>query len=255
MTESESVNPFANPAHADEYDAWYETPLGAAMDRAQKRLVWRLARPQAGETALDVGTGTGNYACELARLGLQVVGRDPSEAMLAKARAKGCAVTWEQGSAEHLPYEDGRFDLVLSVTALEFMANAERALDEMWRVTARGGRLVVGTLNRASAWGELYAELARDEDSAFYGARLYTPVQFLALLARLGRERQQGGGRAARRTAARERSVQRVRLEWGSAGFLPPTGRGVAWAGLLEAWGRRLRRDRGALLVGRVDKL
>jgi ubiquinone/menaquinone biosynthesis C-methylase UbiE len=245
----EQVNPFANPAHAEGYDTWYETPLGAAMDRAQKRLVWRLARPQAGETALDVGTGTGNYACELARMGLQVVGRDPSEAMLAVARAKQCGVTWEQGSAEQLPHEDGRFDLVLSVTALEFMADPLSALAEMWRVTAPGGRLVIGTLNRASAWGEIYAELAQDPESAFYGAQLLTPVQFLALLARLGRE-----GRPPSRAASTQAAAKRRQIEWGSAGFLPPTGRGLAWAGLVEAWGGRLRRARGALLVGKVDK-
>jgi ubiquinone/menaquinone biosynthesis C-methylase UbiE len=233
--ERQRANPFENPAHARSYDPWYETPLGAAMDRAQKRLVWRLARPVPGETALDVGTGTGQYACELAHRGLHVTGRDPSEAMLAVARAKGCQVAWEHGSAESLPYEDGRFDLVLSVTALEFMADRERALAEMWRVTASGGRLVIGTLNAASPWGRLYAQLAQDEATAFYGARLLTPVQFLALLARLGRV-QWGSGHCS------------------SAGFLPPSGQGLAWAGAREAWGRRFRRRQGALLVGRVDK-
>ncbi len=235
VPEAEHTNPFSQPAHAESYDRWYETPLGAAVDRAQKRLVWRLAQPHGGETALDIGTGTGQYACELARRGLHVVGRDPSEAMLRVARAKGCPVTWELGSAEDLPYENARFDLVLSVTALEFMADAERALGEMWRATAHGGRLVIGTLNRDSAWGQLYAQMAQDPESAFYGARLYTPDEFLALLGRLG----PGGA---------------PRVTWGSAGFLPPSGRGRAWAGLLEAWGRRLHKRQGALLVGRVDK-
>lgn len=230
LPEPTHPNPFANHVHAQSYDAWYETSLGAAMDRAQKRLVWRLARPAAGETALDVGTGTGNYACELARRGLRVTGCDPSEAMLAIARNKPCEAVWEQSAAESLPFEDGRFDLVLSVTAFEFMADPERALAEMWRVAAPGGRLVIGTLNALSPWGKLYREQAFDESSPFRGARLYTPVQFLALLARRGRVR------------------------WGSAGFLPPTGQGLARAGIVEAWGRRFRKRQGALLVGRVDK-
>ncbi len=228
--ESVHPNPFTDPTHADAYDSWYETPLGRAMDRAQKRLVWRLARPKRGEAALDVGAGTGNYACELARRGLQVVARDPSEAMLAVARAKDPRVTWDLGTAEGLPYEDGRFALVLSVTALEFMARPEQALAEMWRVTAPGGRLVVATLNRNSPWGQLYAQMAQDSSSAFYGARLHTPTQFLALMARLGR------------------------VKWASAGFVPPPGERLAWAGLVEAWGRRFRRRQGALLVGRVRK-
>lgn len=229
---SEAVrpNPFDKPALAQSYDGWYETRLGAAMDRAQKQMVWQMARPAAGELALDVGTGTGNYACELASRGLRVVGSDPSEAMLAIASAKSDQVVWEQSAAESLPHEDGRFDLVLSVTALEFMSDPERALAEMWRVTAPGGRLVVGTLNARNPWGKLYQEQTADPDSPFYGARLFAPVQFLALLARWGRVR------------------------WGSAGFLPPTGQGLARARVVEAWGRRFRRGKGALLVGRVDK-
>ncbi len=229
-TDKEERNPFAQQEHAQGYDAWYQTPLGAAMDRGQKSLVWQLAQPAAGESALDVGTGTGNYACELAQQGLQVVGRDPSEAMLAEARRKPCDVTWEQGMAEELPYADGRFDLVLSVTALEFMDDPEQALAEMVRVTRPGGRVVIGTLNAASPWGALYAQQAADPASPFYGADLHRPERFVALLSRWGR------------------------VLWSSAGFVPPSGRYLAWADLLEAWGRRFRKRKGALLVGRIDR-
>ena len=233
-TDSDRHNPFAQPEHAQGYDVWYATPLGAAMDRAQKSLVWQLAQPKAGESALDVGTGTGNYACELAQRGLQVVGRDPSEAMLAVARQKPCDVTWERGVAEELPYADGRFDLVLSVTALEFMADPEQALAEMVRVAKPGGRVVIGTLNTASPWGALYAQQAADPASPFYGANLYTPERFAVLLSHASN---------GHSTSAR----------WSSAGFVPPSGRYLAWADLLEAWGRRFRKRQGALLVGRID--
>jgi ubiquinone/menaquinone biosynthesis C-methylase UbiE len=228
-------NPFANPEHAQGYDAWYETPLGAAMDRGQKSLVWQLAQPVAGESVLDVGTGTGNYACELAGRGLRVIGRDPSEAMLAVAREKPCDVTWEHGIAEELPHADGQFDLVLSVTALEFMEDPEQAVAEMVRVTrpggrVPGGRVIIGTLNAASPWGALYAQLAADPASPFYGADLHTPERFMALLSRFGNVR------------------------WSSAGFVPPSGKYLAWASILEEWGRRFRKSQGALLVGRITR-
>lgn len=139
MTSPSRINPFRDTRVAREYDPWYADPIGATVDRLQKALVFRIAQPRAGERALDVGTGTGNYACALARLGLRVTGIDASEAMLSVARAKPEPVMWQQGSAEHLPCEDASFRLVISVTALEFFADPERAIAEMVRVLAPGG--------------------------------------------------------------------------------------------------------------------
>ena len=65
-------NPFADPAIAAGYDAWFATPLGAAVDRLEKALIARIAEPRPGETALDVGTGTGHFAAFLADRGLRV---------------------------------------------------------------------------------------------------------------------------------------------------------------------------------------
>ncbi len=230
MTSPSRINPFRDTGVAREYDPWYADPIGATVDRLQKALVFRIAQPRAGERALDVGTGTGNYACALARLGLRVTGIDASEAMLSVARAKPEPVMWQQGSAEHLPCEDASFRLVISVTALEFFADPERAIAEMVRVLAPGGRLVVGTLNARGPWGEMYASVGKDPASPFHHARLYTSEELIALLAPHGKVR------------------------WSSAVFIPPTGRGLALAGVRECIGQALQRDRGALLVGRIDK-
>ncbi|MHB1317027.1 MAG: class I SAM-dependent methyltransferase [Anaerolineae bacterium] len=230
MSPDPAANPFEDVRTAEAYDPWYAEQLGATVDRLQKDLVLRMARPLPGERALDVGTGTGNYACALAARGLEVTGIDPSEAMLAVARLKPQPVTWLQAAAECLPCEDDSFDLVVSVTALEFVADPRRALQEMFRVLRPGGRLVVGTLNARGPWGKLYTRLGQDPASPFHFATLYTAKRFEALLAVHGDVR------------------------WSSAVFVPPSGRGLAVAGLLEHLGRALRRDRGALLVGRVDK-
>ena len=223
-------NPFTAPALAASYDAWFETPLGRVVDRLERDLIYRLARPRAGERALDVGTGTGHYACELARRGLRVVGCDPSAAMLQEARAKGAPVTWQEGRAEALPFADGTFDLVLAVTTLEFVEEPQRALAEMVRVAAPGGRVVVATLNAVSSWGRAYLAEAQRQETPFRYAHLLTPGEFLALLRPFGRPR------------------------WSSAVFIPPSGRGLAWADLLEGLGRTFARGRGALLVGRIEK-
>jgi len=232
---AERVNPFADEAQATGYDGWYETPLGHAADRLQGALVERLAQPRPGERALDVGAGTGHYAVRLAARGLRVTGVDSSEAMLAVARAKEAAVEWRQAEVERLPFPDGSFDLVLAVTVLEFVPDPMRALAEMHRVTTPGGRLVLGVLNAASAWGRFYRAQAQQADSPFRHAHLFTPAEFVAMLRRFGRPRWDS-------------------VHWSSALFVPPSGRGLWAADALEWLGQRLWRGRGALLVGRMDK-
>jgi len=223
-------NPFEEPALASTYDRWFETFLGRVVDRLERDLIYRLARPRAGELALDVGAGTGHFACELERRGLRVVGYDRSAAMLQQARAKTDRVLWQQGRAEALPFSDGAFSLALSVTTLEFVDDLQRALAEMVRVTAPGGRVVVATLNAASAWGRAYLAEARRQETPFHYAHLLTPQEFVALLRPYGR------------------------LRWSSAVFIPPSGRGVILADLLESLGQLGARRRGALLVGRIER-
>ena len=230
MKEPRQANPFAAAEVARGYDAWFGTPLGAHADRVEKALIRRLSRPLAGERALDVGTGTGHYAAWLAGLGLRVTAIDSSEAMLEVARARGQPVDWRRGTAVELPFGDGAFDLVLSVTMLEFVDRPVEAVDEMMRVVRPGGRLVVAVLNRESAWARAREAEARDQETPFRQARFFTKEQLEALLGRHGP------------------------VAWGSALFVGPQGRGLAAGPLLEFLGAVFSRRRGALLAARVDK-
>src|SRR3954469_6433202 len=69
-----------------------------------------LAAVGPGKRALDVATGTGDLALELAGRGVDVVGMDFSERMLELARAKGPKIRFEEGNALELSYADGEFD-------------------------------------------------------------------------------------------------------------------------------------------------
>ena len=53
---------------------------------------------------IDVGCGTGNYTVELARLGLEMTGVDPSLVMLAKAQSKSDEIRWVCASSDSLPW-------------------------------------------------------------------------------------------------------------------------------------------------------
>jgi demethylmenaquinone methyltransferase / 2-methoxy-6-polyprenyl-1,4-benzoquinol methylase len=108
-----------------------------------------LARLRPGDRALDVATGTGDLAIELARRvrpGGSVVGSDFSEGMLERARTKAAGVSeiaWEWGNALELPYPDDGFDAATVGFGARNFSDLERGLAEMARVVRPGGRVVV----------------------------------------------------------------------------------------------------------------
>jgi len=102
-----------------------------------------LARVGPDSRALDVATGPGDLAIELARRGADVLGSDFSEGMLDVARRKAPGLRWEQGNALALPYEDDSFDAATVGFGARNFSDLPRGLREMTRVVRPGGRVVV----------------------------------------------------------------------------------------------------------------
>jgi ubiquinone/menaquinone biosynthesis C-methylase UbiE len=212
------------------YDAWFSTPLGNTVDALETDLLYAFATPRSGERTLEVGTGTGHFAAELAQRGWSVVGLDLSAPMLAMAASKGTAAHWLRGDAAALPFCASAFDLVLCVTALEFVANRERAVEEMWRVVRPGGRLVIAGLNACSPWAWARRRESQTQETPFSHAHFFHPGEFVGMLRRFGR------------------------VAWSSSVFIGPQGGGLRGAWELERVGRLLLKPFGALIVGRVVK-
>lgn len=159
---------------ADKYDKWFTTGLGKYVLQAEMELVLELAAPKPGEKALDVGVGTGIFAVELMKRGTEITGIDVSGKMLEIARSKGVRNV-ALGDAVSLDFPDESFDLVVSITALEFIEECDRAISEMVRVCRKGGRVVVGTLGSGSLWALKRSRAARkDAGSIFRHARFYS---------------------------------------------------------------------------------
>jgi demethylmenaquinone methyltransferase/2-methoxy-6-polyprenyl-1,4-benzoquinol methylase len=105
-----------------------------------------LARLSPGGRALDVATGTGDLAIELARRvgpSGEVIGSDFSEGMLDRARVKAPEIKWEWGDAQDLSYPDGTFDAATVGFGARNFGDLDRGLAEMTRVVRPGGRVVV----------------------------------------------------------------------------------------------------------------
>ena len=86
------------------------------------------------QSALDVGTGTGIFAEELAARGLQVTGLDANPAMLPEAQQHVPSGIFREGEAEKLPFLDETFDLVFMGLLLHETDDALAALHEAHRV-------------------------------------------------------------------------------------------------------------------------
>jgi 2-polyprenyl-3-methyl-5-hydroxy-6-metoxy-1,4-benzoquinol methylase len=138
------------------YAQWRSSRLGQITDALEQQLLFALLGSVADKTLLDIGCGDGALASALARRGAIVTGLDADSVMIAAARRRakieGTQLHHVEGQAERLPFNDASFDLVVAVTVLCFVRDAERAFMEMARVLKPGGRLVIGELGHWSFW-------------------------------------------------------------------------------------------------------
>ncbi|MGD0166011.1 MAG: methyltransferase domain-containing protein [Gaiellaceae bacterium] len=144
----------------------------------------RLREPQAKAVAmldlnpndrlLDVGCGTGAAVRHAAQLVTRAVGVDLSPKMIEQARelAEGFAnVEFRIGDSEHLPFLDGEFSAVLCTSSLHHYPNPERAVKEIARVLASGGRLALGDINRDGRFMRAIDYLGRRFEPGHVGMR------------------------------------------------------------------------------------
>lgn len=98
------------------------------------------------DRVLDVACGTGNVAITAARRGALVTGLDITPAMLEDARENAATagvqdITWREGDATDLPFDDDAYDVTLSCVGHMFANPPESAASELLRVTRSGGRI------------------------------------------------------------------------------------------------------------------
>jgi SAM-dependent methyltransferase len=125
---------------------WYQGRRAIVLDA-----VARLTRGHSGDVrTLDAGCGGGRLLVELSRIG-PVVGIEPSPASRSRSLERRAGDVLD-ASIEALPFEDGHFDVVLSLDVLEHLDDDRAALRELRRVTAPGGAAVITVPAHPRLW-------------------------------------------------------------------------------------------------------
>lgn len=160
----------------DVYAKWRASGIGAITEQLQRRLILTLLGDIRGRNVLDVGCGDGDLAVELWRRGATVTGIDASSEMVeaARARAKreGGDISFVVGEAASIPFDLERFDVVVAVTILCFVADAGPVFREIARVLKPRGCLVIGELGKWSLWA------AARRVRAWFGSQLWRRGRF-----------------------------------------------------------------------------
>lgn len=159
------------------YDQWFTTPIGSLVKKYETELILDLLKPENGETILDAGCGTGIFALDILSSGSNVIALDISLPMLIQAgkKLKGFPFRMVLADMLHLPFSESLFDKVVSITALEFIWDAKAAVEELFRVTRRGGTIVVATLNSLSPWASGRIVEAKERHTIFEKAIFRSP--------------------------------------------------------------------------------
>jgi len=126
-------------------------PEGAVASFAGVANPWSLGRLAPGERVLDLGSGAGTdtlIACQMVGSEGRVTGIDMTPEMLAKARTAASEmgasnVEFVEAEAEHLPFDDASFDVVISNGVIDLVPDKDAVFAELYRVLAPGGRMQI----------------------------------------------------------------------------------------------------------------
>ena len=168
-----------------------------------------------GRRVLEVGCGAGTDLARFAKGGALVSGVDLSSSAIALARRnfeqQGLTADLREADGEHLPFDDGTFDLVYAHGVVQYTANPRALIDECRRVLTPGGEAVFQVYNRVS-WLNALSKLMKvpleHEDAPVL--RKYSAREFRALL---------GGFRDVRIVEERFPVKSRLHKGWKGAAF------------------------------------
>ena len=144
----------------------------------------------AGARVLDCAAGTGEFSLAAAKRAKSVLCTDLSESMLARARKKAAKrglanIRFASRDITALSDPDGAYDVVIAANVLHLLDAPEKAVRELWRVTAPGGRLILPTYLQGKI-GAAYGSMIKIyQGVGFHYEHAFTPETYREFLERL----------------------------------------------------------------------
>jgi SAM-dependent methyltransferase len=132
-------------------------------------LLVEAANVRPGSHVLDLGSGPGHVAEKLAQGGAVVTGVDFSPRMVKTAQSRHPQIMFKEANAEHLPFDDGAFDAVVSNYVVHHLARPEVVFRQICRVLKPGGRfafVVWGIPEKQSSVGAFFGAVEAHHDIA-----------------------------------------------------------------------------------------
>lgn len=129
-----------------------------------------------GKNIVDIGCGTGHASYLLSKENL-VIGVDISYKILLHARKKGLFPV--QASATKLPLKSDSFDIIICNNLLQTIQGGENVLEEIARITSKGGKVFVVTANKNGVLNKIFSFLEREK---YKKMRLYSMQEIISYL-------------------------------------------------------------------------
>ena len=214
--------------------------------REARTLLRWLGEDLRGLRVLDVAGGDGYWAGRARGRGARAVALDLAGAKLRYGRQLSAPPALIKGDALELPFADASFDRVMSICAIEHFDDGGRALDEMARVLAPGGELVMSAdaLTLAENWPRLY----RAHCERYHVKRTYSHEELAALLSARGLDV------IAHQYQFRSRRAQRMYLGLSAYGGKFGFNAAAPATPLVAASDRGARGDGGAIVLVRARR-
>lgn len=143
---------------ASKYGEEYKTPAGKYFMWRKIKTILRLGGFKEGDNILEVGCANGAYTFEFSKLGFKMTGLDLSEQNILEAQKRSVIygisnISFIVGDAENMniiPNES--FDGVLSISALRYVPNPQKAINEMYRIMKNNKKIIIDFPNKYSPW-------------------------------------------------------------------------------------------------------
>lgn len=176
------MNVFIKPEIANKYDLYYQTEIGNKVNQIEEKLVTDLLKNIPRTKMLELGCGTGHWTNFFVNLGYEVTATDISDAMLQIAKQKNLNANFIKADSSKIPFEDNSFDIISSITMLEFVEEQDKVLEEIHRVLKPGGYFILGSLNALSEIGK-----NKDQDETFRDAKFLSKEELTHKLKLIGK--------------------------------------------------------------------